>query len=201
MTADGKIAGRSRRQIRISSAEDLERVQSLRASSDAILVGVGTILSDDPHLTVKGATPAKTPLRIVLDSKGRTPDRAKVLDGRTPTLIVTANESSRKWIGAEVLRCGNGRVDLHALLPELYKRGVKTLLVEGGGEVIWSFFSEDLVDRYCVFVGSMVIGGRTSPTPIDGDGFSDDRLLAIRLVDVRKLGDGVLLSYEVARDG
>jgi len=201
MTADGKIAGKSRRQIRISSAEDLERVQSLRASSDAILVGVGTILADDPHLTVKGTAPVKAPLRIVLDSKGRTPDGARVLDGRAPTLIVTASESSRTWDGAEVLRCGNGRVDMRALLSELHRRGVRTLLVEGGGEVIWSFFSDGFVDRYCVFVGSMVIGGRTSPTPVDGEGFSDDRSLAFRLVDVRRLGNGVLLSYEVARDG
>ena len=73
MTADGKLASRTRKQLRISSREDMERVKSLRASSDAILVGVGTILADDPHLTVKGLPPEENPLRVVLDSHGRTP--------------------------------------------------------------------------------------------------------------------------------
>ncbi|MDD1769032.1 MAG: 2,5-diamino-6-(ribosylamino)-4(3H)-pyrimidinone 5'-phosphate reductase, partial [Methanomassiliicoccales archaeon] len=197
MTADGKIAGRSRRQLRISSGEDLERVQSLRASSDAILVGVGTILADDPHLTAKGAPAGKTPLRIVLDSNGRTPDEAKVLDGTAPTLIATADGSSKTWSGAEVLRCGSGRVDLGILLAELHRRGVRTLLVEGGGEVVWSFFSGGFVDRYCVFVGNILVGGSTSPTPVDGEGFPDDETVVLKIVEVRRLGSGVLLCYEV----
>ncbi|MDD1773338.1 MAG: 2,5-diamino-6-(ribosylamino)-4(3H)-pyrimidinone 5'-phosphate reductase [Methanomassiliicoccales archaeon] len=200
MTADGKIAGKSRRQLRISSGEDLERVQSLRASSDAILVGVGTVLADDPHLTAKGAPAGKTPLRIVLDSNGRTPDEARVLDGIAPTLIATADESSKTWSGAEVMRCGSGRVDLGILLGELHRRGVRTLLVEGGGEVVWSFFSGGFVDRYCVFVGSMIVGGSASPTPVDGEGFPDDETMVLKLVEVRKLGSGVLLCYEVVED-
>jgi len=200
MTPDGKIAGRSRRQVRISSQEDLERVQALRASSDAILVGVGTILADDPHLTVKGAGSGKTPRRVVLDSKGRTPESARVLDGRAPTLIVTAEECSKTWKRAEAFRCGSGRVDLHILLTELHRRGVRSLLVEGGGEVIWSFFSGGFVDRYCVFVGNMIIGGRTSPTPVDGEGFPDDETVPLELVGVTRFGSGVLLSYEVVRD-
>jgi 2,5-diamino-6-(ribosylamino)-4(3H)-pyrimidinone 5'-phosphate reductase len=200
MTPDGKIAGRSRRQVRISSQEDMERVQSLRASSDAILVGIGTILADDPHLTVKGIGPEKIPLRVVLDSKGRTPEGARVLDSRAPTLIVTAEECSKTWEGAETFRCGGGRVDLQILLRELHRRGVKSVLVEGGGEVIWSFFSGGFVDRYCVFVGNMIIGGRVSPTPVDGEGFPDDKTIPLRLIEVTRLGSGVLLSYEVVRD-
>ncbi|MGD0056372.1 MAG: 2,5-diamino-6-(ribosylamino)-4(3H)-pyrimidinone 5'-phosphate reductase [Methanomassiliicoccales archaeon] len=200
MTPDGKIAGRSRRQVRISSREDAERVQSLRTSSDAILVGVGTILADDPHLTVKGAAPTKTLLRVVLDSKGRTPENARVLDGSAPTLIVTTEECSKTWKRVEVLRCGIGRVDLRILLTELYRQGVRRLLVEGGGEVIWSFFAGGFVDRYCVFVGKMIIGGSTSPTPADGEGFPDEETIPLELVEVTRLGDGVLLSYEVVRD-
>ncbi|MBM4237752.1 MAG: diaminohydroxyphosphoribosylaminopyrimidine reductase, partial [Euryarchaeota archaeon] len=106
MTADGKIAGRSRRQVRISSKEDLERVKALRASCDAILVGIETILADDPHLTVKGNPPERNPLRIVLDSSGKTPDGARVLDSRARTLIATADGCSRTWAGAETIRCG-----------------------------------------------------------------------------------------------
>lgn len=200
MTADGKLAGRSRRQLRISSPEDLERVKALRASSDAILVGVGTVLSDDPHLTVKSLPPERNPLRVVLDSSGRTPLGARVLDGRAGTLIATAEECTARWPRAEVLRCGKGRVDLPALLGRLYDRGVRSLMVEGGGETIFSFFREGLVDRYLVFVGSMVVGGRGSPTPADGEGMPENEEVALRLVGSEVLGSGVLLSYEVLRE-
>jgi 2,5-diamino-6-(ribosylamino)-4(3H)-pyrimidinone 5'-phosphate reductase len=77
---------------------------------------------------------------------------------------------------------------------------VKRLLVEGGGETIWSFFSGGFVDRYCVFVGNMIIGGRSSPTPVDGGGFQDDEAIRMNLVEVTRLGNGVLLSYEVVRN-
>ena len=200
MTPDGKIAGRERRQVRISSGEDIERVQRLRASSDAVLVGVGTILADDPHLTVKGPIRGSNPLRVVLDSRGRTPATAKVLDGRAPTLIVTSEESTATWEGAEVARLGKGRVDLSLLLSDLHRRGVRELLVEGGGEVVWSFFREGFVDRYCVFVGSIVLGGRCAPTPVDGEGFDVANAKRLRLREVTRLGDGALLDYEVVSD-
>ncbi|HVO77930.1 MAG TPA: 2,5-diamino-6-(ribosylamino)-4(3H)-pyrimidinone 5'-phosphate reductase [Methanomassiliicoccales archaeon] len=199
MTADGKIAGRERRQVRISSPEDLERVRALRGQVDAVLVGVGTVLADDPHLTVKGAPPEKNPTRIVLDSRGRTPDGARVLDGEARTIIVTASGCSRTWPNAETLCLGDGRVDLRLLMEELDSRGIRRLLVEGGGETIYSFFAEDLVDEYKVFVGSMVIGGREAPTPADGEGFDESRCRRLRLIDTERLGSGVLLSYEVTR--
>lgn len=198
MTADGKIAGRSRRQIRISSPEDLSRVRALRIESDAIMVGIGTVLSDDPHLTVKGAK--MNPVRIVLDSNGKTPDTARVLDGRAPTIIATSEECERAWKNAEVIRVGKERVDLEKLLGILYERGIRKLMVEGGGEVLWSFFRKGLVDRYTVFVGSMIAGGRTSPTPVDGEGFDDGEILKLRLIGCEKFGEGVLLTYEVDRD-
>jgi 2,5-diamino-6-(ribosylamino)-4(3H)-pyrimidinone 5'-phosphate reductase len=197
MTADGKLAGRSRKQVRISSPEDMDRVKALRASSDAILVGVGTVIADDPHLTVKGLPPERNPLRVVLDSRGRTPSSARVLDDRSRTLIATADDCDRTWPGAEVVRCGADMVDLAALMDILGERGVRTLMVEGGGETIFSFFQAGLVDRYLVFVGSQIIGGRNSPTPADGDGLPDDRSIRLRLTDAEVLGDGVLLSYEV----
>jgi len=200
MTPDGKIASIRRRQVRISSPEDLERVRALRASSDAILVGIETILADNPHLTVKGAVSARNPQRIVLDSRGRTPEDARVLDGKAPTLIATTVDCSKTWKGAEVFRCGKIRVDLRALLQELDRRGVSSLLVEGGGEVVWSFFSEGLVDRYCVYVGNIILGGRSAPTPVDGEGFTDTEAVRLRLVEVIRLGEGALLSYEVVRN-
>lgn len=201
MTADGKIAGRSRRQLRISSPEDLERVRRMRTASDAILVGVGTVLADDPHLTVKGLAFDEAPLRVVLDSCGRTPDDAKVLDDRAATLIVTTEDCDRRWPRGEVFRAGKGRVDLVRTLEHLRSMGVKNLMVEGGGETIFSFFQHDLVDRYWVYVGSMIVGGRESPTPADGIGLLEEHAIKLRLVNAEQLGDGVLLSYEVIHDG
>ncbi|MDW5561593.1 MAG: 2,5-diamino-6-(ribosylamino)-4(3H)-pyrimidinone 5'-phosphate reductase [Methanomassiliicoccus sp.] len=197
MTADGKIAGRSRKQLRISSPEDLQRVRELRAASDAILVGVGTVLADDPHLTVKGLPKERNPLRVVLDPRGRTPDSARVLDDRARTVIVTSEGCPRTWVGAEALRVGGDRIDLRLLLTILHARGIRSLMVEGGGETIFSFFREGLVDRYMVFVGSMVVGGRTSPTPADGEGLAEEGGVRLRLAGCERMGDGVLLTYEV----
>ncbi len=200
MTADGKIAGKSRRQVRISSPEDMVRVKELRAESDAILVGVNTILADDPHLTVKGAGREASPIRIVLDSNGRTPEGAKVLNDSARTIIVTNKKCAKTWPRAEVLRMGDGSVDLHELMRELEARKVQRLMVEGGGETIWSFFNSGLVDEYRIFVGSKILGGRTAPSPVDGEGFEDNGCVRLQLKGTEVLGDGVLLCYEVVRD-
>ncbi|HUV24750.1 MAG TPA: 2,5-diamino-6-(ribosylamino)-4(3H)-pyrimidinone 5'-phosphate reductase [Methanomassiliicoccales archaeon] len=200
MTADGKLAGRRRKQVTISSPEDLARVKELKIGVDAILVGIGTVLSDDPHLTVKGAPIEENPIRVVLDSRGRTPDDARVLNARARTIIATVEGCDKVWRNAEVLRIGKDRVDLDLLLTRLHEMGVRTMLVEGGGEVLWSFFKEGFVDHYSVFVGSKIIGGRTAPTPVDGEGFDDQEILNLKLVGCEWLGDGVLLEYEVCND-
>lgn len=198
MSPDGKIATVARHQVRISSPEDMERVKALRRTSDAILVGVGTILADDPHLTVKGLSREENPLRLVLDGQGRTPGTAKVLDDRGRTLLVTYAACRRTWPGAEVFRAGEGRIDLMALMSELERRGVKDLMVEGGGETIFSFFAAGLVDRYFVYIGTKVLGGRNAPSPADGAGFPETEAYSLRLMGVERMGEGVLLSYERA---
>ncbi len=195
MSADGKIAGVDRRQLRISSPEDMARVNAMRRDHDAILVGVGTVLSDDPHLTVKGASPEQNPIRVVLDTSGRTPDEAHVVDGFSRTVMVTGTECDREWMGAEVIRCGKGRVDVPLMLEYLGTMGVRTLMVEGGGEVIASFFSAGIVDRLITFIGPMIIGGRDAPTAVDGGGVLTP--LRLRLISHESLGNGVLITYEV----
>jgi 2,5-diamino-6-(ribosylamino)-4(3H)-pyrimidinone 5'-phosphate reductase len=201
MSPDGKIATKEHRQIRISSPEDMERVKSLRASMNAILVGVGTILADDPHLTVKGLAPEKNPLRIVLDSTGRTPKNAKVVNGMARTLMVTNESCTRTWANTEVLRIGKEKVDLNILLPKLHDMGIRTLMVEGGGETIWSFFRSRAVDVYSVYVGNDILGGRTAPSPVDGEGFLEGDKVHLELRTVERLGDGVLLTYERLGEG
>ena len=194
MSADGKIAGSERRQVRISSEEDKQRVKNLRRQYDAILVGVGTVLADDPHLTVKGLSYDENPIRIVLDPHGRTPHEALVVDGSAPTIIITDDFCEKTWDNAEALRCGNP-LDLVNAMNTLSKNGIENILVEGGGETIASFFRNRMVDRFTVFVGSMIIGGRIAPTPVDGDGWIADGGVRLELKGTEVLGDGVLLTY------
>jgi 2,5-diamino-6-(ribosylamino)-4(3H)-pyrimidinone 5'-phosphate reductase len=198
VSIDGKMALPNGRQVAISSKEDFARVHRLRASVDAILVGIGTILADDPSLTVKEefAPNAMSPMRIVLDSSGRTPDGAKVMDGRAQTLIVTTEEAAKKWRGAEVLRIGKGRVDLPRTLDALGNMGVRKLMVEGGGTVIWEFLSMELADEVKVFVGSIVIGG-SGPSLASGGGVRDvSGLIKLRLMKTTQMAGGVLLEYD-----
>ncbi|MCK5548266.1 MAG: 2,5-diamino-6-(ribosylamino)-4(3H)-pyrimidinone 5'-phosphate reductase [Thermoplasmata archaeon] len=205
-SADGKIATVARRQTRISSPEDLRRVHRLRRSVDAVLVGVGTILADDPHLTVKkeyvgNVKGAKNPVRVVVDSKGRTPSNARVLDDRAETIVAVAQKPGRRMGRAEVIVCGmKGKVDLNKLMGELHKRRIRKLLVEGGSEIIWSFLKEKLADELKIFIGNVVMGGRTAPTVADGEGV---RKIAeatnLDLKRVRRLEGGVLLEYSVLK--
>jgi len=202
MSVDGKIALRDGQRARLSNVEDAQRVQSLRGRVDAILVGVGTVLQDDPKLTVKAdvVAPDRMPLRIVLDSDGQTPEHARVLDGRAPTLIVTSDASERTFAHAEVLRCGKEEVDLGALLDRLGGRGIRTVLVEGGSTVIWSFLRAGLVDELKVFVGSLVLGGRSAPTLAGGEGAASlEESIRLTLERSERLGAGVLLEYSVVR--
>jgi len=199
MSVDGKIALPSRKGVRISNEEDMRRVHHLRAECDAILVGVGTVLMDDPKLTVKPElAKGPNPLRIVLDSDGNTPDAAAVLDGTAPTLIATNNACTKTFRNAEVVRCGEDAVDVRKLLGILAERGVKRLLVEGGSTVNWSFFRAGLVDELYVFVGDLVIGGHSAPSLVGGEGAASvEDAVRLTLKGAAPLGNGVLLQYAV----
>jgi 2,5-diamino-6-(ribosylamino)-4(3H)-pyrimidinone 5'-phosphate reductase len=202
MSADGKIALKSRRQTQISDSEDKKRVHELRNSVDAILVGVETVISDDPKLTVneKYVKDPKHPVRIVLDSDGRTPPGSLVLNGVSKTIIVTNESCSKEFANAETIRCGEGQVDIEGLMPLLEKRGIKTMLVEGGSGVIWSFLEKRLADEVYIFIGSIVIGGEKSPTPAGGNGADHEKeIVPLRLTDAQVLGSGVLVKYEVVK--
>ena len=194
MSADGKIAGAERKQVSISSDEDKTRVKALRKQYDSVLVGVGTVIADDPHLTVKGLPYDENPIRIVLDPNGRTPDDALVVNGSAPTVIVTNGDCERTWKNVNVIRSGKD-IDLPDVLDRLSVLGIESILVEGGGETIASFFRDGLVDRYTVFVGSLIIGGRSSPTPVDGEGWANNGGIGLTLTNTEILGDGALLTY------
>lgn len=208
MSADGKLASYRREQLRISGKKDFDRVDRRRAESDAIMVGVGTVLADDPslirfdrnHRDEVGGT--GVPARIVADSQGRTPPDAALFDGSAPTYVLTTEAASSDRLeqlekaGATVVVAGKERVDLTAALAELERDGIETLFVEGGGELIFSLFDADLVDELSVYVGSLLIGGRDAPTLADGEGFVDEFSNLI-LIGVERLDDGVLLQWSV----
>ena len=205
MSADGKIALPSRKQVRISCNEDIKRMYNLRNEVDAVLVGIGTILSDDPKLTIKEkyVKNPKQPLRIVLDSNCRTPKDALVLNDSAETLIITKNGNEKqfdcKHIGVVGCKIDNeGYIDLNCVLDLLSKKGVKKLLVEGGSTVIWSFLKKKLVDDLFIYIGPYVIGGKDTPTVADGSGIkNENELLSLRIVNVKRLDEGALIQYKV----
>ena len=200
MSADGKIAGCDRTQVTISSDEDKTRAKNLRRKYDAILVGVGTVVADDPHLTLKDLDYDTNPVRIVLDPHGRTPDDAQVLNERAPTIMVTLEGCDREWDCEETVRAGTEAIDLPEVLEVLAEEmGIESVLVEGGGRTISSFFRAGLVDRYTVFVGGLVIGGADAPTPCDGEGWVAEGGVPMGLVSAEVLGNGALLTFEPAR--
>jgi 2,5-diamino-6-(ribosylamino)-4(3H)-pyrimidinone 5'-phosphate reductase len=201
MSVDGKIAFADAHPASLSNSEDTARVHRLRAEADAVLVGVGTVLLDDPKLTVKPEyAQGRNPLRIVLDSDGKTPEHAHVLDGTAETLIATSSDCTREFDKAQVFRAGKDEVDLVAFLDYLSQRGVKRLLVEGGSTVIWSFLRQRLADELKVFVASAILGGHATPTLTGGPGVhSMTEAFRLKLEKAERLGDGILLEYAVVR--
>jgi len=205
MSADGKIALPNRKQLRISSDEDIKRMYNLRNESDAVLVGIDTILSDDPKLTVKEkyVKNPKQPLRVIFDSTCRTPKESLVLNDSAKTLIITkkGNEKQFDYKHVEVVGCNTdnkGYIDVECALDLLYQKGVKQLLVEGGSTIIWSFLKKKLVDELFIYIGPCVIGGRDTPTVADGSGIiSEDELILLNIIDVKHLGSGILIHYQL----
>ncbi len=199
MSADGKIALVGGKRIKISDETDFKRVHEMRASVDAILVGIGTVLMDDPKLTVKEkyVPGAKNPVRVVVDSHLRIPENARVLNDAAPTIIGTTLDAPERALNAEIIRCGHGKVELKCLLRELYARGIRTLMVEGGSKIIYSFLREHLADELYVFVGPMIIGG-AAPTLAGGTGAKDEKdVLHMKLLSCEKIGAGALLHYAI----
>jgi len=205
MSLDGKIATPSGDSKWITNEASRKYARTLRNEVDAILVGIDTVLQDDPDLL--SSLSGKRPIRVVLDSHLRIPLHARVLNPLAPTIVVAGKEADRNRIynlqarGIEVLRIPRWKkypergLDLRYLMKKLAKSGVASLLIEGGGKVNASALEMGLVDKVLFFIAPKIIGGKNSVTPVEGEGV--DRIgKAIKLKDikVRRFGKDILFE-------
>ncbi|MDP7581822.1 MAG: bifunctional diaminohydroxyphosphoribosylaminopyrimidine deaminase/5-amino-6-(5-phosphoribosylamino)uracil reductase RibD [SAR324 cluster bacterium] len=164
---DGKIATGTRHSKWITGDVARRKAHQLRHENDAILVGINTILTDDPELTVRGIEKGRSPVRIVLDSKARIPEQSRVFqnDG-VPVIIITGNQApSRNWperAELKIIRAPAETPDILWVLSELKKHGLKSLLVEGGSLIHASFLKSKSVDHLALFMAPKIIGGQDS---------------------------------------
>jgi 2,5-diamino-6-(ribosylamino)-4(3H)-pyrimidinone 5'-phosphate reductase len=207
MSLDGKIAtftGDSR----MSSPADLRRVHRLRASVDAIMVGLNTLLVDDPKLTVKFHE-GHPPSRIIVDANARTPLSSYVVKTARmiPTIIAVTTRAEKKRIdalrdrGVTILVCGSGRlVSLGILLKNLGKMGIERLLLEGGGTLNWNMLANGLVDEISVAITPRILGGADAVTLVEGKGSALVRNGAkLKLLNTSRYGPDLVVRYKALR--
>mgnify|MGYP003791444109 CR=1 FL=1 len=195
MSLDGKISTRTGDSKWISGEESRAYVHELRKQSDAILVGINTVLADDPLLTARdenGSALPQQPLRVIVDSHGRTPKAAKLLTQPGQTLIATADGTSgdrSATVETLTFPSSDGRVDLAALLQTLGERDITSVFVDGGGTILGSLFDQALVHKVVAFVSPVIIGGDKAMSPVGGLG-SERISDAFRLQDSRTMQFG-----------
>ncbi|MEM2139512.1 2,5-diamino-6-(ribosylamino)-4(3H)-pyrimidinone 5'-phosphate reductase [Nitrososphaera sp.] len=204
MTLDGKIATAAGDSA-ISSKDDLKRVHRLRTTSDAVMVGISTVLADDPMLTARLAR-GRNPARIVVDSRGRIPSESRLLRTarETRTMVAVTERAAKEAVGrieesgAEVIVAGKESVDLRALFSALEKKGIRKILVEGGGELNWSVLRLGLADRLIVTVAPRIAGGRLAPTLVEGDGFDQiSKGIRLKLAKAERKKTGELVLHYI----
>ena len=208
---DGKVASRDGTSRWITGPEARADVHRLRAASDAIVVGAGTALADDPSLTVRmPGYRGRLPLRVLVDARGRVPARGDLFSGEAPTLVATTGlapeERRGEWAaaGAEVLvyEAEGERVPLARLMEELGKRDVQAVLLEGGPTLAWSALEEGVVDRVVVYLAPKLIGGAEAPTVLGGRGFAPiGSALRLRIRAFDPVGEDLKVEAVVVREG
>ena len=203
MTVDGKIATENS-SMKISGEQDLIRVHELRKKYDAIMVGINTVIVDNPKLTIHKIKASKkdNPIRIIIDSKGRTPSDALVLNDDAKTIIIVSKKAPKKNLEklekkCDILVCGNEQVNLKEAMRKLYLEGIHSILLEGGSTLNFSMFKEGLIDEISICIGSKILGGSNSKTFVDGEGFEPENCVKLELKNIEKIDNDVVLSYNV----
>ena len=206
MTADGKIACHTGASRWITGEKARRHVHQLRNKYAAIMVGIGTVLADDPELTcrLKGGS---NPLRIVCDSQLRTPLSARLVTTarQAPTVIATCNQDASRHqayldSGCQVwsLPAREGRVDLQALVQRLGEQKIDSILVEGGGQLNWSLLQTGVVQRVYTYIAPKILGGLAAKSPVGGIGVdTPQEAFQMKVVSTQQLGEDFLLEQEV----
>ena len=216
MTLDGKIATKTG-SSEISGHEDLERVHEIRKEVDGIMVGIGTVLADDPRLTVHKINAKKedNPVRVVVDNKARTPLNFRILNDDALTVIAVssicdennpgcdieavqrAKELSKK---ADVFYSSKESVNLTEFMEYLYSKGIETLMLEGGSTLNFSMIRENLIDEVKICIAPMIVGGKDSKTFFDGEGFDYMKeAVPLKLEKYYPLGKDFVMEYKVIK--
>ena len=216
MTLDGKIATKTG-SSEISGPEDLERVHEIRKKADGIMVGIGTVLADDPRLTVHKIPSSKSdnPIRVVVDNKARTPIDFRILNDDADTIIAVGSicdennpqsdadaVSRAKAISqkADVFYSSKTPVDLVEFMDYLYSKGIKTLMLEGGATLNFSMIKDNLIDEVRICIAPMIAGGKDAKTFFDGDGFDYMKdAVKLELVKSYSCGKDFVMEYKVLK--
>ncbi len=215
MSLDGKISTAKRIDTRITADDDRNFLYDLRVPCDAIMVGGRTALIDDPSLVVKSVKRQNQRLKL-----GKTKEPVKVAivsditklktngdffnTGDTRKIIFTTERSPKRKIEevkqiSDVFILGKKKVNLMSALVKLYDLGIKSVMVEGGGELIFSLLKEELIDEINLKIGDLILGGRNAPTVCDGEGFTGLTAKQVKLIDLTRKGNYLMLKYTVVK--
>ncbi|MCK4491782.1 MAG: 2,5-diamino-6-(ribosylamino)-4(3H)-pyrimidinone 5'-phosphate reductase, partial [Candidatus Altiarchaeales archaeon] len=212
MSVDGKISTVERKQVRISNDADLRRVDGLRAGVDAVLVGMTTVVGDDPKLTVKSEKLRKkrinegkpeNPMKVTVGKTDNMKIDSDFLDyGDAEVVIFTTEKSDPQKISelrekARIFVGGRERVDLRYVMRTLREMGVERVMVEGGATINYELIREGLVDEIYVAIAPIIFGGSSAPTLMDGNGFTGKDAVRLELIGNEKLGDLMIMKYRV----
>ncbi len=209
MTLDGKIATKTG-SSEISGPEDLKRVHELRKEVDGIMVGINTVLTDDPKLTVHKIDSKKSdnPIRVIVDNMARTPLKSRILNDDAKTIIAVSNRIRKDNVAlercekisktADIFYSKDYPVNLTELMSYLYSKNIKTLMLEGGSTLNFSMIKENLIDEIKVCIAPMIVGGKYAKTLFDGDGFDFMKeAINLELKNRYQLGNDLVLEYKV----
>jgi diaminohydroxyphosphoribosylaminopyrimidine deaminase/5-amino-6-(5-phosphoribosylamino)uracil reductase len=210
-TLDGKVAAKDGSSRWITGTAARSEVHRLRGTADAIVVGAGTALGDDPVLTVRDAGYRGEPvLRVLVDGRGRVPASARLFSQEAPTLVATTDRApvscmdAWRGTGAEVTvyeEDDEGRVPLRALLSDLGKRDVQSALLEGGPTLAWSAVRAGVVDGLVLFLAPRLLGGASAPGILGGEGLAPvGAAVRVQITSVERVGEDLKVEADVHRD-